>query len=157
MSSNYDVVIFTETWLKSNINDTEFLLNGYDIYRCDRSPLTNTAKTGGGVLIVVRSTLISRKLKNPDDSLEQLFLLINFGNCDLIIGTIYIPPSSDENIYEKFGRSIMSIKNDFPNAEFLIAGDLNLPNIDWSNSYMGANFTARESTRLSTVRLFCTP
>ena len=96
LRSSYDIVIFTETWLKANVKDSEFLLIGYNIFRCDRSPLTSDAKKGGGVLIVVRSNIVVQKLVNPDDSLEQLFVLLKFDNLEVTIGSIYIPPGSSE-------------------------------------------------------------
>ena len=35
-----DVVILNETWLKTSIHDSE-ILNGYEIFRCDRSLVTH--------------------------------------------------------------------------------------------------------------------
>lgn len=55
---DYDVVVFTETWLNDNIMDTE-LTNEYVIYRCDRSPATSQFRRGGGVLIGVKRHLQS--------------------------------------------------------------------------------------------------
>ena len=107
LALKYDIFILTETWLKESIRDSEFLLNGYNLFRCDRSPLTSTSKKGGGVLIVTRSIFNTREITNPDNSLEQTYVLLQFKKLDLIIGSIYIPPSSDEDIYEKFGRSII--------------------------------------------------
>ena len=50
-SSNYDILVFTETWLNINVNSAEIGLDDYNIFRDDRNPAY--ASRGGGVLIAV--------------------------------------------------------------------------------------------------------
>ena len=47
-----DIVCLTETWLNESISDFEILATGYDVYRQDRQN-----RTGGGVLIAIKSSL----------------------------------------------------------------------------------------------------
>lgn len=53
---DYDVIVLTETWLRSDISDAE-LTSDYTLFRCDRSVSTSMFTRGGGVLVAVKSTL----------------------------------------------------------------------------------------------------
>ena len=50
---NYDVFAVCETWLDDTIADSEIAIDGYDIYRRDRSNDTR----GGGVCLYVKQML----------------------------------------------------------------------------------------------------
>ncbi|KAH8273814.1 hypothetical protein KR044_001101, partial [Drosophila immigrans] len=52
-----DVVAFSETWLSSDISDSELFPSKYTIYRQDRS-----SRRGGGVLFAVDSNFSSQPL-----------------------------------------------------------------------------------------------
>ena len=52
--SDFDVLVFTETWLRENVLDSEIMASNFQIYRRDR-----LGKAGGGVLIAVRSSYTS--------------------------------------------------------------------------------------------------
>ena len=49
--NQYDVVAVTETWLTSDVSDSELLPWGYDIYRCDRKSLAYSAKVLAEVVL----------------------------------------------------------------------------------------------------------
>lgn len=49
--ANPDILVLSETWLKSEVNDSEVALNDYNHFRIDR------AGRGGGVAIYVKSHL----------------------------------------------------------------------------------------------------
>ena len=55
-STSYDILIITETWLKSEIEDAELGLESFYIFRKDRKLNTDISR-GGGVLVVVRKNL----------------------------------------------------------------------------------------------------
>ena len=52
-----DIVCLTETWVNESISDFEILTTGYDIYKNDRQN-----RTGGGVLIAIKSSLSSSQV-----------------------------------------------------------------------------------------------
>ena len=54
------VIVFTETWLKPSISDSEILCSRYCIFRRDR-----IGKNCGGVLIVVNSKLFAESVLIP--------------------------------------------------------------------------------------------
>ena len=52
-SSDPDIIGVTESWSTGDILDSELMLSGYEMFRCDRA----TNNVGGGVLLYVRSVL----------------------------------------------------------------------------------------------------
>lgn len=71
----YDVLLFTETWLKPEINNNELKLFNYNIYRCDRSKNTSFNERAGGVMIATKD-FPSHELKLIHNNVEQIFVLI---------------------------------------------------------------------------------
>ena len=64
-SNDYDVVSICETWLNDSVMSAE-ILTGYNIYRKDRP-----GRTGGGVLIAVKSDIRSSHRKDLErDNIE---------------------------------------------------------------------------------------
>jgi len=59
ISNNYDILIITETWLQSDICDSELFGNNYNVYRCDSSD----NKKRGGVLIVIKRGYTSSNIR----------------------------------------------------------------------------------------------
>ena len=59
-SSKFDIVAISESWLTSDVSDSELLPWGYDIFRCDRKSLGNCGDTirGGEVLLATRCDFI---------------------------------------------------------------------------------------------------
>ena len=57
---DYKVIVFTESWLSSDINDSEIFCSGYQVFRNDRySGIEGTRKKRGGVLIAVHNSISS--------------------------------------------------------------------------------------------------
>lgn len=57
---DYDVIALTETGLIPSISDCEiFNLNDFVVNRCNRSVLNSKKESGGGVLVAVRSNIMS--------------------------------------------------------------------------------------------------
>lgn len=131
---NYDVIIFTETWLREDIGDTELLPNNYALYRRDRNVDSN-CKRGGGVLIAIKNNLSSRMIEPIYSGIEQLFVEVKLPNEVIILGTIYIPPKTSADAstetYLSFGNELLDLRSKYPNARILVAGDFNLPTLNW--------------------------
>ena len=65
---NYNVLVFSETWLKTSILNSEILCSKYQIFRKDR-----VCKKGGGVLIAV-DTKYTTNLIDLNDFLDIEFV-----------------------------------------------------------------------------------
>lgn len=129
-------VIFaiTETKLDGTIKDSEISSN-YTIYRADR---VTPGGLGGGVLIGV-SNSSSIKVKNVDihPNGELLSLNLDHLGYSVIFGCYYRPPSNktiDDLIEWVDGRR---------NANLIIAGDFNLPEIEWPSRKLRSNRDSR--------------
>jgi len=120
------------------VPDSELGLANYNIFRLDRNPSTSVHIRGGGVMIAVKNNLFCRELKTSVDCVEQTFISINIGHKHIIVGAVYIPPLSDVDVYTAHCNSIENILSVSPNADILIIGDYNLPNIHWFNDTNGS-------------------
>ena len=67
--NNPDIICIVETWLSSEILDSEVTLPGYQVHRLERN------RHGGGILVYVRDSFVSNLLSSPDN-LELLTLSI---------------------------------------------------------------------------------
>ena len=138
-ASVYDIVLLSETWLTSLYTNTAFKFDNFTVFRRDCYPHIQTDSREGGVLIAIRNRLPSRPIENPDDSIEQVWILLPLPHTLSILCCVYIPPDSDYEIYVKFNSSINLIHSVYPDANILIFGNFNLPNFFWSNTQLGVN------------------
>jgi hypothetical protein len=137
-----DIIIGSETWLTDDISSEELISNSmnYDVYRRDR--LTDAH---GGVLIAARKELmLSDVVKSK--SLELISGKIKLKNKkQVIIAAYYRPPKRTEESYlsttqEEFANIRLTNKN----AIIIIAGDFNLPDIDWpTGEIVGSQYPKR--------------
>src|SRR6185437_8435865 len=131
---NIHVLIGTETWLTSDINNSEIFPNQkYAIYRKDR-----TEGKGGGVLIAVRNDLNSSsvQIQSDNDSSEQVWCSLQIPNkFRLYICSFYRPPNSDEapllSLYDSL-QNVITGESGSRDRKVFVSGDFNLPEIDWN-------------------------
>ena len=124
----FHVVVFTETWLKPDILDSEIFSVKYTTYRLDRP-----SQRGGGVLIAVDSNLSSEEIPfvSPID-IEFISIKICFRGVFLYVTCSYISPSSDISVYHNHLSAIQSVNNLLSDKDHLIVlGDFNLPRTTW--------------------------
>jgi len=137
-SESYDIIILVETWLSGDVPDAELGLANYNIFRLDRKSSTSVHIRGGGVMIAVKNSLFCRELRIFVDCVEQIFINIHIGHKHVIVGAVYIPPSSDADVYAAHCNYFENIFSMSPNTDILIIGDYNLPNVRWFNDTNGS-------------------
>lgn len=145
MTANYDILLFTETWLQSDILDSEVCDSRYDIFRCDWDLSATNKKTGGGVMIFVKHAL--RAELNHEwqgsDTVESICITIpchdTHSPTNLHIAVAYVPPDRTElNSRLMLIKSSMEYLIDkFPSDNFILTGDFNLTGVEWSVNYGG--------------------
>ena len=119
-----------ETWLDDSYTDNELGLFNYSLFRCDRPQ----GVLGGGVLVGVRKDLMCSQIITPTFlDFQSLFVEVKIGNDNLIIGAIYIPPSSPITCYDNTQEILETLTHNFENHKLLLTGDFNLPRIYWVN------------------------
>lgn len=130
LSSEYNILCLTETWLHSNISSSEYFPNNYIVYRSDRDFDKSNKSRGGGVLIAVENAFITTKMNlNIFDTTPTIDIVgckLTNGSMNLYILNIYIPP--DVTIYD-FRLFFEILENLVINIDnIIVTGDFNVPN-----------------------------
>lgn len=117
MNSNVHIVMFSETWLKSNHSDKSVEIPGYYILRADRK-----RRQGGGVAVFVRNGMVARLVSRSDNGgTEYIFVEVILPLGKILIATVYKAPRVDEIL--EFGEVVGSLTDRFD--DIIILGDLN--------------------------------
>lgn len=136
LSSDYDVIIFTETWLKESTNDCELFGDNYSVYRCDRCALNSDKPFGGGVLIAVDKQIPSQRIHVTDSSrIEIVFVKVVFQKVNIFIACIYIPSGSPASVYIQTTAVLSNFFDEHcmsSNDVIICIGDFNLPHVTWA-------------------------
>jgi len=92
--------MFSETWLTPNFFSFSLGLIGYQIFGFDRNENTSFYRRCGGILIAVKNVYAFKMLSVPIDNIEQPSISVSYGNRKIILNGVYIPPSSDSDMYD---------------------------------------------------------
>jgi hypothetical protein len=137
-STEPDIVLGTESWLKPDIQTSECFPPHFTVYRKDR------ATHAGGVFIAVNSDIISSELKEIEPEAEEIWVKVNIvGSRDLYLCSHYRPNITYKTSIPNFSKSLHKIGNH--NAHVFIGGDFNLPDWDWESNKLKPK--AKESTQ----------
>ena len=127
--ANPDIVIRSETWLHEGICEMEVLQDGYHFIA-----------PKNGVAIIAKDSITGTDINKETETEFTSALFECPGNSPLIIGALYIPPNTDLSYMEELRLNIRELyKNDNPRATIWIAGDANLPDIDWETDVISGN------------------
>lgn len=132
-TSIFDLIFLSETWLNDDFTQSEVKVTNYDIYRSDRDPIVSGRSRGGGVLIAVSSKLKSRRINvaSPTHSFDHVFVHVQVGSGSLLLGCVYIPPSSDVETYVEHCNIVEDLCCRYPDSKVYLAGDYNLRGAKW--------------------------
>lgn len=150
-SSSCDVLLLTETWLNTSVDNSEILpfLSHFDIFRKDRADYSR----GGGVLIATNRNLHC-SLVNLPSPLEMVWLRCTATHPHILIGVCYRPPNSDSSFTPLFHEGLNTLLNKYPNSPVLLFGDFNFPSIDWSDPASSLSNSSSASDFLNTCITF---
>lgn len=119
-----DILVCIESWLHQNITNINF--PGFVNYRLDR-----TYSTGGGTLLLIRSSLAYREIKNidvPDKAFEICGIKINNVNPAVSLIACYRAPGIVFSL-EQWAKVFNNFKKE---NNCIIVGDFNAHHIDWN-------------------------
>lgn len=135
MNQSYgvDILALTETLLGPEINTGEVSINGYQLYRNDRST------QGGGVASYIRNDF-NVTIINVQSSSECLFLKIKNNFSTFFLLTVYRPPNNSDpllipSLFEEASR-LINLGTD----QLIICGDFNFPMINWLTYTTAGNY-----------------
>lgn len=130
----YDVIIFCETNLDSDISDEELGCSVFNLYRRDRNEESSSKLSGGGVLIGVNKELKSWLIPVSVTHIECLFVGICCLEYCFVLGGVYIPPNYPPDKYAAFCNACEeAFTKHSSHREMIVVGDFNLPNTNWLN------------------------
>ena len=133
----YEIIAMYETWQR-NINDFSSFLEGYINFDCLRPSKRTAQRRSGGVTVFVKDLLVNKNIikRICDEMTECIVLLLNgdfFDVINVIIliftyvaperSPIYSPENNDGIVI--LNEKLTNIKSTYPNAEIILAGDLN--------------------------------
>lgn len=120
MMAKPDIVVISESWLRSTVTDDVLHVDGYNVFRCDRKA------RGGGVAIYVSTKFNASILccQSIPKQFEFLALQIKIANAPLTIIGCYRPPSAMSEAL----ANLTEVLSSYNGTEMVLLGDLNL---DW--------------------------
>ena len=94
---DYDIFGVSETWLDSNIPDSEAHIQGFRLFRKDRS-----VGRGGGVCVYIKN-YHDVKLRDDlmSDEIDAVWVEIIIEKVNYLICIVYRPPPAHTEYYEK--------------------------------------------------------
>ena len=121
-TQSFDVLVFTETWLSSNVSDEDVDIPKIKKpFRFDRND-----RIGGGVAIYVRDTLHAIPRNDLQiNGVEAVWVQIHVWQEKLLVGGIYCPPNSNNTHWLNMEHSLDQAFNQHID-NILVAGDFNI-------------------------------
>ncbi|XP_044764402.1 uncharacterized protein LOC123320969 [Coccinella septempunctata] len=138
VSTDYNVICLTETWLKGGVLSGELFPGGYQVFRRDRGDAVSVKKDGGGVLVAVDSSLDASHHPELQSTAEDVWVSIKSGDKLVYIVCAYLPPS-DKSSYHSFLNNFESNQQLISNNTVIVVGDFNLPHVGWVDSVDSPN------------------
>ena len=124
---NIDVCCLTETWLKSESEDSYIYIPDYILLRHGRNPENSNKSTGGGICAYIRSIFNVKKLTpNNCNLFEVLWLLVDISPPHILC-VVYYPPliNRKEDYLDYLTKTFDEVLRQYPHAAFIIGGDFN--------------------------------
>ena len=118
----------TETFLNSNILDSENLMEGFNIVWRDRN-----GRTGGGVCVYLKQSVSHKFLLSYCNSTCEV-LIVKIREPEVILVMMYRPPNASTSAFNDIiKRSENTIRDlDSPLPEIVIMGNFNFPGVLWT-------------------------
>ena len=124
-----DCICVVESWLNSDIENSELCISGYDIVRLDRN------RHGGGVLFYINSVFTHSIVFSGSDDLELVIVSIveTSNQPPLTLALFYRPPSSSYSVLDHLLTALCTHINPPCLTNFILLGDFNINFFDTSH------------------------
>ena len=110
----------SETWLSGNVTNTEVAIEGFNLYRRDRT----NGSMGGGVAVYVSNNICSSRRRDlEEDSIEAIWVQLKLKKSQILFCNLYRPPSSTSEWMDNV--TVMIEKANLENLPLVVCGDFN--------------------------------
>ena len=115
---SFDILSIQETKIDSTFPNSQFSVQGYNLYRRDRK------KGGGGIVVYVRNSIPPYQLKTNRGEVEAILIDIQLGQQHFSLLSAYKPPSVENEIFRRELSALLdlAISN---RPDVICVGDLN--------------------------------
>ncbi|XP_055617239.1 uncharacterized protein LOC129762742 [Toxorhynchites rutilus septentrionalis] len=138
---DYDIYVFTETWLDDCIQSAQLFSSNYRVFRVDRCDTNSIRRRGGGVLIAVKQVYGSAAVRSSNViTIEQLWVKVSVVGGDILIGALYIPPdrSQDSSFVQLHFDAVSEVfRTQTGVITVVLLGDFNQPRLVWLETNNG--------------------
>ena len=134
------LVGLTETKLNPDIDSNIIFPEGYNVWRFDRK-----VKKGGGVAILIKNSVMAKKVELNNDKAEAVAVEIDDGEeMKLDIAVIYMPPKTrtwNESQYNEMMEEMLLLLGRLSARKnrLILMGDFNCGEVDWDSREAGTN------------------
>ena len=119
--NTFDIFQISETKIDNSFPNSQFSINGYRMFQCDRNCF------GGSLYLYVKDSIVSKQLNSHKENIDidEIYLEINIRKRKwLIIGTYKPPSQNDALLLENLSNNLSTYLKDYGNI--LLLGDFNL-------------------------------
>lgn len=117
----FDIICLTETWLDQITTDDSLTINGFKLYRRDRS-----GDNHGGICVFANQNIFSRRRNDLElPNIECVWIEVSIHHRKILIGSFYRPPNAPAAVLSSIEDSI-GLAYDTNIQNIVITGDFNL-------------------------------
>ena len=132
--NNFDVICICETWLSTDVNDSELFLANYTIFRSDRVSKLGATSHDGTMISVMNNNSCEEFLTDCDNNGSITACSMKFGMLNVCLICVYMPPADSNYAYTiddlvRLFNFIQCQQKKFD--ELVIYGDFNFSSINW--------------------------
>ena len=131
---NFDVICICETWLTTDVNDSELFLAIYTIFRSDRVSKLGATSHGGTMICVINNIYCEEILTDFDNNGSITAWSMKLGMLNVCLICVYMPPADSNYAYaiDDSVRLFNFIQCQQKKLdELVIYGDFNFSCINW--------------------------
>ena len=140
-----DCVCIVESWLSSDILDSEFCIDGYDVIRLDRN------RHGSGVLLFINSVFTHHVVFTGRPELELVIVSVRLLSVSLTIALFYLSPGSQSVILDNLLTAFCTHINPPLLSNFILLRDFNVNYFDTSHPLFSKLLSVSNSLTLTQV------
>ena len=159
ISSDFDIIGITESWLNGSISSGELFSNKYNVFRRDRETSKSVKIDGGGASLAVKTSIPVTYHRELLSDAEDVWISVSDNTSrKVFICCVYLPGDDD------YARTcfISNLERNWQmlhNHTVIIMGDFNMPRVNWlkilNQNYLEPNNVDNNSSSMIDLFSLC--